>query len=313
MVDARARWAGRVELQLVGMVIPLTEFRAGGEGDVLAALVASHSGILGGSISQLTAPPSERASSLARESLERQGGAHGGCRPDDFAAVLDAFFAAAAKHDLDVDLHVDENGDDCADGAELVCAAAMRHGVTGSRLTLGHLCALALLQDDKRVKAIAAIAAAGATVVSLPPVNMYLQDRVHGRTPRWRGVTLLHELRAAGVRVAIASDNTRDAFYAYGDLDMLDAMSQAVKIAHLDHPVLGWLSAATTAPADAMRLPHGRLALGRPADCIILRARSLNEMLSRSQHDRNVIRAGKKVHAEPPPYETLDDLQKRSL
>ncbi len=40
-----------------------------------------------------------------------------------------------------------------------------------------------------------------------------------GRTPRWRGVTLLHELKAAGVPVAIASDNTRDPFYAYGDLD----------------------------------------------------------------------------------------------
>jgi hypothetical protein len=42
------------------------------------------------------------------------------------------------------------------------------------------------------------------------------------RTPRWRGVTLLHELKAAGVPVAIASDNTRDQFYAYGDLDMLE-------------------------------------------------------------------------------------------
>lgn len=39
---------------------------------------------------------------------------------------------------------------------------------------------------------------AGVTVVSLPLVNQWTQDRSHegGRTPRWRGVTLLHELRA---------------------------------------------------------------------------------------------------------------------
>lgn len=54
------------------------------------------------------------------------------------------------------------------------------------------------------------------------------QDRDHAarRTPRWRGITLLHELRAAGVPTALASDNTRDQFYAYGDLDMLEVFTQ---------------------------------------------------------------------------------------
>ena len=55
-----------------------------------------------------------------------------------------------------------------------------------------------------------------------------LQDRdLEGkRTPRWRGVTLAHEIRAAAVPFAIASDNTRDQFYAYGDLDMLEVFTQ---------------------------------------------------------------------------------------
>ena len=53
---------------------------------------------------------------------------------------------------------------------------------------------------------------------------MYLQDRIPGRTPRWRGVTLVHELRAAGVPVSVASDNTRDPFYAYGDMDMVEVV-----------------------------------------------------------------------------------------
>ena len=45
------------------------------------------------------------------------------------------------------------------------------------------------------------------------------------RTPQWRGVTALHELHAAGVATALASDNVRDQFYAYGDFDMLDVFS----------------------------------------------------------------------------------------
>ena len=65
--------------------------------------------------------------------------------------------------------------------------------------------------------------------------NMYLQDRVAGRTPRWRGVAPLHELDAAGVTVMVASDNTRDPFYAYGDLDMLEVYREATRILHFDH------------------------------------------------------------------------------
>ena len=55
-----------------------------------------------------------------------------------------------------------------------------------------------------------------------------MQDRDQRglRTPRWRGVTLMHELRSHQIPVAIASDNIRDQFYAYGDLDMLEVFNQ---------------------------------------------------------------------------------------
>ena len=312
MAAARARWAGRVELQLVGMCVPLSVFDAGGCGNELAAIVARHGGLLGASLSQLTTAPGDNTTSLARESLQRQAGAHGGARSAGFAGTLDALFATAKAHDLDVDLHVDENADDMADALELTCAATVRFGWQG-RVTAGHCCALALLPPDARARAIAAVAAARVTVVSLPTVNMYLQDRVAGRTPRWRGVTLLHELRAGGARVCVASDNTRDAFHAYGDLDMVDTFCSAVRIAHLDHPHAGWLAAATSSPAEAMGLgaTHGRIGVGRAADVVLLRARCFNEMMARSQHDRVVLRAGVALGLKPPPYEDLDDIDRR--
>ena len=50
---------------------------------------------------------------------------------------------------------------------------------------------------------------AGVTVVSLPLVNQWTQDRSShsqecGRTPRWRGITLLHELRQVRARALSA-------------------------------------------------------------------------------------------------------------
>jgi hypothetical protein len=41
-------------------------------------------------------------------------------------------------------------------------------------------------------------------------------------TPQWRGLTLMHELRHAGVHVAAASDNVRDHWYPYGECIVSD-------------------------------------------------------------------------------------------
>ncbi len=150
---------------------------------------------------------------------------------------------------------------------------------------------------------------AGIAVVSLPMCNMYLQDRTSGRTPRWRGVTSLHELKAASVPVMVSSDNTRDPFYAYGDLDTLEVFREATRIGHFDHPFGDWPRAVTTTPADVMRLPsHGRIGLGLPADLVLFRARNWTELLSRPQHDRIVVRAGKRLATTLPDYRELDRL-----
>jgi cytosine deaminase len=54
---------------------------------------------------------------------------------------------------------------------------------------------------------------------------------------------------ARGIRVSFASDNTRDPFYAYGDMDMLEVMREATRIGHLDHSRDDWVTAFLTAPA----------------------------------------------------------------
>ncbi|WP_027686264.1 cytosine deaminase [Rhizobium leguminosarum] len=221
---------------------------------------------------------------------------------------LDTLFRTAAEHGLDVDLHVDETDDRGAETLKAIAEAVLRNGFEG-KVTAGHCCSLARQDEDAAARTVALVAKAGIAVIALPMCNMYLQDRYPGRTPRWRGVTLFKELAAAGVATAVASDNTRDPFYAYGDLDPVEVFREAVRILHLDHPLDTAARVVTTSPAAIVgRSDKGRIAAGDPADLVLFSARRWSEFLSRPQSDRVVLRRGKVIDRSLPDYRELDNV-----
>jgi cytosine/creatinine deaminase len=273
----RAEWEGRVALQGVSL-IPIEAFRDETAGARLADLVAGHRGILG-----------------AATTIE-----------PDLDILLDRVFALAQARDLDLDFHVDETNDPQSRSLAHIAAVAIKRRF-GGHLVAGHCCSLALQPAAEADRTMDLVAEAGLAVVSLPMCNLYLMDRTRGRTPRWRGVTLLHELAARGVLTMAASDNCRDPFYAYGDHDALEVFTQAVRIAHLDHPFGEWPRLVTVTPAAVMGL-DSRIAEGSPADLVLFRARNYSELLSRSQHDRTVLRDGAPIDTTTPDYRELDPI-----
>ena len=280
--EAREAWRGRIALQAVAL-FPY-EVAADDEAQLRAivAMVARHGGVLGG-VTHLGGSPDAK--------LE---------------LALDRLVGAAAAHGLDLDFHVDESGAPEARSLERIAEAVLRHRFRG-RVTAGHCCALAVMDDAERTRVIDRVGEARIAVVSLPMCNMYLQDRVAGRTPRWRGVAPLHELDAAGVTVAVASDNTRDPFYAYGDLDMIEVFREATRICHLDHSDRPWTRLLGATAAGIMGLPgHGRIVAGGPADLVLVSARSLGELVTRPQTDRVVLVGGRAISSAPPDYRELD-------
>ena len=219
---------------------------------------------------------------------------------------LNRLFRLAMDRGYDLDFHVDETLDPQADSLRIIAETAVAHKFQG-KILAGHCCSLAIQDEQVARHTIELVAQAGMSVVSLPLCNMYLQDRHSGTTPRRRGITLLHELKAAGVPVMLASDNTRDPFYAYGDLDMLEVLRESTRIAHLDHPHADWARAISATPAAAMRLEgHGTLRAGAKADFIITGARNFTELLSRPQSDRRIVRNGRPIAAKAPHYRQLD-------
>ncbi len=278
--EFRRRWRGRIALQGAAL-IGIEEVRDAAWFGGLVRLVAAAGGVLGAVATMVP----------------------------DLEALLDRVFAAASEHGLDLDFHADETDAIDAHGLRRIAEAALRTGFQG-KVLVGHCCALSLQPDHDVLETLDKVARAGLAVVSLPMCNLYLQDRRRdGTTPRWRGVTLVHEMKARGIALAVASDNTRDPFYAYGDLDMLEVYRMATRILHLDHPVGDWPRSIAATPAEIMRLDDaGLIAAGRSADLVIFRGRSLTELLSRPESDRVVLRNGAAIARELPDYAELDDV-----
>lgn len=277
--ELREVWKDRIALQAVAL-FPIDKIFEAPFFDDLVSVIRENQGILGG-VTYLMPDLEER---------------------------LDLLFRTAADNGFDIDLHVDETEDRQVLTLKTIAEAKLRHGFQGA-VTVGHCCSLARQDEDVAKVTIDLVARAGISVVSLPMCNMYLQDRHSGRTPRWRGVTLFHELAAAGVATAVSSDNTRDPFYAYGDMDPVEVFREAVRILHLDHPLTDAARVVTTSPADILGRPDlGRIAVGGPADLVLFSARRWSEFLSRPQADRIVMRNGMGIDRSLPDYRELDPI-----
>jgi cytosine deaminase len=280
----RQEWSDRLTLEAVALVppdyygLPNTELSA--ELETLLETVASNQGILGG---VFFADP-------------------------QVSLWLDRLFTLAQAWGLSLDLHVDESNHPQDRSLLAIAQAKLRHHFSRP-VVCGHCCSLSLQSPPDLEETIAVVKAAGIGIVSLPLCNLYLQDRQAQHTPRWRGVTALHELKQAGVSLALASDNCRDPFYAFGDHDGLEVLRESTRIAHLDHPFGDWITAVTRTPAAWMDIESRTVIQpGAPAHFILFKGRSWNELLSRPESDRRVFRAGVEIQAKLPSYGELYDL-----
>jgi cytosine deaminase len=283
--DLRTEWAGRVALQGVGLAA--LDFFQRESGTWLADLTAASGGVLGG----------------VTDALGPFIGAH----RENIDGLLDAFLGLARDRGLDVDLHVDQTADLDAFFLPNVARAVLRTKFP-HRVVVDHCVNLALQPASVARETISLCAEAGIAFVTLPTPMMYLMDRQPCRTPRWRGVTLAQEIRAAGIPIALAGDNCRDAWYPYGNHDMVELFRDSVRIFQLDHPLNDIPAMVGAIPAAIIGAPGvGTITVGQEARLILFRARSLNEVMCRPQADRIVLDRGRRVLDPLPDYAELDE------
>lgn len=275
----REEWAGRLELQLVSLA-SVPEYSSP-DGEALADLPVEFGAVALGGMPLMN---------------------------PDLDAQLDRLMALAVERSVGLDLHVDENNGTDTYVLEAVARAVMRNEFPNT-VVCGHCCSLSIKSLEKQLEILKLVKESGIKVVSLPMCNLYLQDRrVDGddiQTPYWRGITLAHEFMDMGVPFACASDNVRDSFYAYGDLDMLEVYRESLRIGHLDRRIQESIEVVTQAPADLMGLSesgYGQIVPGSPAQFAIIHTSTMSQLLSRPLVKRQLFRGTKLEEMNIPDY-----------
>jgi cytosine deaminase len=234
---------------------------------------------------------------LLREGVTRGLRWLGGCpyMDKDQRGHIDWFFETAQELGVPLDFHADSSDDPALLTCDYIAEQTIARGMQG-RVTVGHLCMLDVLEPARRAEVMARLREARIHVISLPATELHVKGRTDV-TRTWRGVARLGELRAAGLNVAVSTNNIVNPFTPYGHPDLLRQVLVAAMAAHLGNlDQMAWLlELVTTNPARAIGLTDHGLAEGCRADLVVLDARDAAQAITEQVEKLYVIKAGRVV------------------
>jgi len=217
----------------------------------------------------------------------------------DADAHLDIVFGIAQRHGVKIDIHLHEAGLQGAEQIRRIAARTLAAGMSG-KVAISHAYALGDVGEDDLARTAELLAKAEVSIMTNAPGD--------------RAFPPVGFLRSAGVRVLAGSDNIRDAWWPYGDGDML---GRTMMISYrsgfgADEELEFALEMATTASATALGLERYGLARGDEATFVILDAPNAAAAVAAPPADRRLVQRGELQPAPPSRLNSLSpDLQNR--
>jgi cytosine deaminase len=153
---------------------------------------------------------------------------------------------------------------------EEVCRCTEAAG-GGGRVAVGHVTKLSALGSERFVATAKRLADTGVAVTVLPATDLFLMGRDHDHDVP-RGVTAAHRLLDHGVVCSIASNNILNPFTPFGDCSLIRMANLYANVAQIGRPaeLASCLDMVTTLPAKLMNLRNYGIAVGNPADLVVL-------------------------------------------
>jgi cytosine deaminase len=205
---------------------------------------------------------------------------------DDERLCIAKMFDIAEKHDRPVSMLLDDVGDAQERTLEMYCLKAIEKGWQG-RVTAQHCRAMALYGENYFRKLVNLMKQAGIGLVADPHTGP-----LHAR---------VRDLAEAGIPVALGQDDVADAYYPFGECNMLQIAFLAVHLMwmttfedmELLYDMITWRA------AEVLGVKGHRLEVGGDADLVILQDEDVYHAIWHHRPPTHVIKGGVVVCEEP--------------
>jgi cytosine deaminase len=240
---------------------------------------------------------------LLVEGLKRGAKVVGGApRYDtDPSGQIERIFALAREFDVDIDMHLDVGNTPDAMDIDLVRRLTQKYK-RGGRVVVGHMAKLSLLPPDRVASLARDLASAGIAVTVLPATDLFLMGRDQDHSVR-RGVADANLLMEHGVDCSLSSNNILNPATPYGDCSLIRVANLYANVIQLDRAaqLRECFRMLTDRSARLLNFREYGLAVGHPADVVIIDAQSPEQAIAEISQPIAAFKAGKQTVRWDPP------------
>jgi cytosine deaminase len=240
---------------------------------------------------------------LLVEALKRGAKAVGGApRYDsDHAGQIRRIFELAREFDVDIDIHLDVGDTPEAMDIHLVCELTERYR-RGGRVVVGHMAKLSTMPPDQVAVLARRLADIGVAVTVLPATDLYLMGRDQDHNVR-RGVADANFLVEHGVNCSLSTNNVLNPATPYGDCSLIRMANLHANILQIARPaqLREIFMMLTERSARLLNLKDYGLAVGNPADIVVVDAETPEQAVAEIRQPLAVFKRGRLTVTRRPP------------
>jgi cytosine deaminase len=239
---------------------------------------------------------------LLVEALKRGARVVGGApRYDtDHAGQIRRIFELAREFDVDIDIHLDVGDTPEAMDIHLVCELTEQYR-RGGRVAVGHMAKLSTMPPGKVAALARRLAETGVAVTVLPLTDLFVMGRDQDHNVR-RGVANANFLVEHGVNCSLSTNNVLNPVTPYGDCSLIRMANLHANVLQISQPaqLREIFAMLTERSARLLNLTDYGIAVGNPADFVVIDAGSPEQAVAEIRQPLAVFKRGRRTVKREP-------------
>jgi cytosine deaminase len=239
---------------------------------------------------------------LLVEALKRGARVIGGApRYDtDHAGQIRRIFELAREFDVGIDIHLDVGDTPEAMDIHLVCELTEQYR-RGGRVAVGHMAKLSTMPPSEVAVLARRLADTGVAVTVLPLTDLFVMGRDQDHNIR-RGVADANFLVEHGVNCSLSTNNVLNPVTPYGDCSLIRMANLHANVLQIAQPaqLREIFAMLTKRSARLLNLTDYGIAVGNPADVVVIDAASPEQAVAEIRQPLAVFKRGRRTVKRDP-------------